>query len=66
MRSTVTPAQLPTRWRAPVNWLKRVVLPALGLPIRPIVSVFIIQRDINTLVILQAASALAALVHPNH
>ena len=30
--STVTPGQLPTYWLEPVRWLKRVVLPQLGLP----------------------------------
>ena len=30
--------QLPTRWREPVSWLNRVVLPELGLPIRPRVN----------------------------
>ncbi len=30
--STVTPGQLPMRWRAPVSALNNVVLPQLGLP----------------------------------
>src|SRR5205809_646434 len=38
LRSTVTPGQLPTRWRAPVKALKTVVLPQLGFPTRPMVK----------------------------
>ncbi|SUS05362.1 hypothetical protein DF3PB_190024 [uncultured Defluviicoccus sp.] len=43
LRSTVTPGQLPTCCRAPVNALNSVVLPQFGLPTKPIVGLSFIR-----------------------